>query len=488
MKGLASLPLRDDRPAHTRALMIARLAIVLYLVELLLNMTRPRVLPDEPALSIFYELPAGLGKMPGFAGSLDRLLSMPRAVFWCTLAGIVAGVVIQVAAAVLRRSGRRSVAPTWLTLGCLLLPFGLLSLVVVVEYFPLVLACVPSTALVLLLLRGGVRFARVPWAALSAAFAWGALIVFGLGRAYSGLAFGTLFGYLGKSSRTDISRFAENQFRTIDLLIVHLSVVDALAVAGGVALLFLLFRHRVTDAVSGLVLGAAVGLGFNFVESALYMKIYGSLGGMLGSTGGFEYWIRQSIGLLGGQVAYGALLGAGLGVAARARRRRGLIATAAVVGAIGGATASEILSGWLSGLVRDHVEVGSALDVLVVSPVLWLLPQLPLISLTLALLVHGLRARAPALRAAVAKEVAAGPAITQAEVPVLTSPALRLWAVVGAWRWRGWRAARALHRLHSVQLDLAGHHVQDAPTDTAHADELRARIARLKGVPPEVTP
>lgn len=487
MKGLASLPLRNDRPAHTRALMIARIAIVLYLVELLLNMTRPRVLPDEPALSIFYELPAGLGKMPGFAGSLDRLLSMPRAVFWCTLAGIVAGVVVQIVAAVLRRSERGSVALTWLTLGCLLLPFGLLSLVVVVEYFPLVLACVPSTALVLLLLRGGVRFARVPLAALLAAFAWGALIVFGLGRAYSGLAFGTLFGYLGKSSLTDISRLAENQFRTIDLLIVHLSVVDALAVAGGVVLLFLLFRHRVTDAVSGLVLGAAVGLGFNFVESALYMKIYGSLGGILGSTGGFEYWIRQSIGLLGGQVAYGALLGAGLGVAARARRR-GLIATAAVVGAIGGATASELLSGWLSGLVRDHIEVGSALDVLVVSPFLWLLPQLPLIALAVALLVRGLRARAPALRTAVAEEVAAGPAITQAEVPVLTSPALRLWAVVGTWRWHGWRAARTLHRLHSVQLDLASHHVQNDPTDSAHADELRARIARLKGVPPEVTP
>ncbi|MYT32906.1 MULTISPECIES: PrsW family glutamic-type intramembrane protease [unclassified Streptomyces] len=508
------MPIRNDQLAHTRALLIARIALVLYLVELLLNLTRPRVMPGEPSLSIFYKAPSGLDKMPGFADSLDRLLSMPRAVFWCLLAGIAAGVVLQIVAAVTtRRSDRRPVVLTWLTLGCLLLPFGLLSLVVVIEYVPVTLACVPSTVCVLLLLRGGVRFARVPLAALLAAFGWGALIVFGLGRAYSGLAFGTIFGYLGQSSLTDISRFAHNQFRSIDLLLAHLSVVDALAIAGGVVLLFLLFRHRVTDAVSGLILGAAVGLGFNFVESILYIKIYGSLGDMLGSSGGFAYWIRQSVGLLGGQVACGALLGAGLGVAARARQR-GLVAAAAVVAAIGATTGADILSGWLSGQLRDQVDVGSTLDVLVVSPALWLLPQLPFIALAVVLLARGLRARAPALKAAVAKEVAAGSAITQAEVPVLVSPVLRLWAVAGTWRWHGRRAALALHRLHSVQLDLASQHVRTAPASGSQAegqasgqagehageradlqtavqqmDELRARIARLKGgQQPEVTP
>jgi hypothetical protein len=51
------LILRGDAMAAARALLIARLAIGLYLVELLLNLTRPRILPNEPALTIFWQLP-----------------------------------------------------------------------------------------------------------------------------------------------------------------------------------------------------------------------------------------------------------------------------------------------------------------------------------------------------------------------------------------------------------------------------------------------
>ncbi|MER6105438.1 hypothetical protein ABT115_24820 [Streptomyces sp. NPDC001832] len=58
---------------------------------------------------------------------------MPRFVFWTVLAGIVAGVAIQIFAAVTRQSDRRLAKLTWLTLGCLLLPFGLIPLTVVIE-------------------------------------------------------------------------------------------------------------------------------------------------------------------------------------------------------------------------------------------------------------------------------------------------------------------------------------------------------------------
>lgn len=493
MRGLTSLPpFRDDRLTRARALLIARIAIVLYLLELLLNLTRPHVLADETALSIFYKLPKGFSKQSGFSGSLERLLNMPRFVFWTVLAGIVAGVAIQIFAAVTRQSDRRLAKLTWLTLGCLLLPFGLIPLSVVIEYAPLALACLPGTVFVLLLLHSGVRFVRVPPTVLLAAFGWGALIVFGLGRAYTGLAFGTLFGYLGKPALTDSSRLMTAEFRVIDLVIVHISIVNTLAVAAGVVLLLMLFRHRVTDAVTGLTLGAAVGLGYNFVESILFIKIYGTFGGILGSSGGFEYWIRQSIGLLGGQVTFGALLGAGLGVAAKARQR-GLVATAAIVAAIGGTTAMETLSGWLSGRVESHVDRGSALDTLVISPLLWLLLQLPFMALVVTLLIRGLRERAVALRAAVTEEAAtrsAGSAIAAGEVRVLVSPVLRFWAAVSTWRWYGRESALALHRLQSAQLELASWRVQQDPDPaiSAKGDELRSRVWALKGVRPEVTP
>ena len=488
MTGPRPLPMRDDPLARARALLIARLAIVLYIVELLLNLIRPHLLPDEPTLSIFY-------KMPGDSGSLGRLLSTPRLVFWIVLAGIVAGAAVQIYAALTRGKaaddgGRRAVTLTWITLGCLLLPFGLISLTVVFAFFPITLLCLPSTALVLLLLRAVVRFGRLSWAALLIAFGWGALIVFGLGRAYTSLAFGTLYGYLGPKAGTDLSGFTKGLSQTMNLLIVHLSVANALVIAAGVALLLMLLRHRVTDAVTGLVLGAAVGLGYNFVESILFIKIYGTLGAFFGPTGGFEYWIRQSIGVLGGQVTFGALIGAGLGAAVGAQRRGKVIAGGLLAG-IGGATGAETLSGWLAGRVSGHAEVGSTLDTLVISPFFWLLPQLPFLALAVALLVTGLRSRAGLLRDALAAEITAAGPITAAEVPVLAAPGLRFWALVSTWRSYGRSTALALHRLQSAQLDLAGWRAGRNPeTDTetgtepetgAEGDKLRARVMQGKG-------
>ncbi|UUU29828.1 PrsW family glutamic-type intramembrane protease [Streptomyces sp. CA-210063] len=485
MKGSHSPLLRDDPLVRARALLIARTAIAVYLVELLLNLSRPHLLPDEPALSIFYDL-------PGSSGSFGRLLSTPELVFWIVLVGIVVGAGIQIFAAVTARrqggasdGGRRAIALTWFTLGCLLLPFGLISLTVVFEFFPIALLCVPSTVLVLLLLRAVVRFGAVSWTALLLAFAWGALIVFGLGRAYTSLAFGTVYGYLGPSADTDfsgvtdLSAFTKGLDHTIDLLIVHLGVVNECIVAAGVVLLLTLLRHRITDAVTGLVLGAAIGLGHTFVESVLIIKLYGSLGVFFGPTSGFEYWIRQSIGLLGGPVTFGALIGAGFGAAVGAQRR-GRLVVASLVAAIGGAIAAEVLSGWLAGEVSGHVEVGSAFDTLVVSPFFWLLPQLPFIALAVALLVTGLRSRALVLRNAVVAETTAEGPITEAEAPVLVSPVLRFWAVVSTWRVYGRSTALALHRLQSAQLELASWRVRQDPETEAEGDELRARVIRGK--------
>lgn len=213
-------------------------------------------------------------------------------------------------------------------------------------------------------------------------------------------------------------------------------------------------------------------------------------------TGGFEYWIRQSIGLVGGPVTFGALLGAGLGLAAQARRRgqRVLIAGAGLLAAAGGAVGTELLSPWLFKLAAPHIEVGGPADTLLVSPFLWLLVQLPFIVLALMLLRNGACARAAAARAAVPEAV--GEAITEREVPFLVDPALRLWAVASTWRRHGGHAALALSRLQSAQLDLAAWRWwQGARSDPNQAqkegEKLHARVILLKspsGAVPETTP
>lgn len=480
--------------ARERALLITRVVIVLYLVEVLLNLMRPHVLPHEPTLSIFQTL-------PGSARLFARLLDTPREVFWCMLAGIAAGVVIEAYVAITRPQGRRAVVVTWAMLGVLLGPFTLISLVVIGLYPVFALACVPSTAFALWLLHISQRFAGVRRPVLLAAFAWGALVVFSVGRAYSGLGFGTIYGYIaGKISAANFSGLDTSLWRVLSLVILHLSVVNELMIAAGALLLLLMFRHRRIDMVTGLVLGAAIGLGYNFVESAMFIQIYGSLGSFLGTTGGFEYWIRQSIGLLAGQVTFGALIGAGIGIVfqTRQRERRRLIAGAALVTGTGGAVAAEIVSGWLSHLVQEHVTSGGALDTLVISPLLWLLPQAPFIIVAALLLAAGWRVRGKAARAAITAEAGdGGEAITEPEVPYLADPGLRLWTVAGTWRRHGRDAALALHRLQSAQLDLAAWRWQqltDSEQDLAaqeEGDALRAKVIRLKTAAaprPAVTP
>ncbi|MFC5187512.1 PrsW family glutamic-type intramembrane protease [Actinomadura harenae] len=472
----AAEPPREDSPARDRALLFARVTIALYLLELLLNLMRPHLSPNEPTLSIFV-------RDPGASGSLGRLLSMPKAVFWTVVAGIVLGAALQVYARITRPEGRREAALVWATVAVLLGPFALLALTVVFSYPGDALLCVPGTAFVLAVLHLGQRFGRVPLTLLAAAFGWGALIVFGLGRAFSGLALGTIGGYLlprptsSGSALDDLNALGgqvRDQFRMIDLAVLHLFVVNALAVAAGVVVLLLLLRHRVVDVVTGFVLGAATGLGCAFVESVLFIRLYGSLTFVNGATGGFEYWIRQSIGLLGGSVLFGALLGGGLALALTGpRENRTRTVLAAFATAVGGTAGSETLAGWLSKITHEHLSAGGTFDTLIASPALWLLPQLPFAVVAVLLLVTGLRARAATARTAILARAEPGGPITSVEAYFLADPPLRLWTLAGTWKRHGPAAALAVYRLQCAQLDLAS-------SDPEAGGPLRAKVMRLK--------
>ncbi|MEU5347375.1 PrsW family glutamic-type intramembrane protease [Streptomyces sp. NPDC020766] len=485
----------DNRPvleldvavARGWALLVARLAIGLYLVELLLNLTRPKVFPDEPALTIF-EFP-GEDALSSALGGLGSMYDVPRAAFWGVLTGITVGIVLQVIAARGPSEGRRATVLAWVTLAALLGSFSLFSLFFILKSPLIALACVPTSAFALWLMHRCQWFARLPVPMLLTTFGWGALVQFGLGRACTSLASGTIYGHLGKDMDSELGFQLSDIYRATDLALLHLSVVNQLAGAAGIVLLLMMFRHRVTDVVTGLVLGAATGLGYNFSESVLFIRLWGDLTGQFnGATGGFEYWIRQGAGLFGGQVVCGALLGAGIGLAAgvRGRGRRGGIVAAGLVAAVGAAVANETLAAWFSKLAHGHVDIGGTFDTLVISPALWLAPQVPFFVVCVLLLRSGLRERAAAARQAVTAEAAAGGVIAAREVPFLVDPALRFWTLVSTWRRHGHDAALALRRFQRAQLEVAGWLWQRARADEVpgaeerEGAELREKVLRLR--------
>jgi hypothetical protein len=267
------------------------------------------------------------------------------------------------------------------------------------------------------------------------------------------------------------------------VLVVHIAVLGELMLGAGTLLVLLMFRHRVTDAVSGIVVGAATGLGYSLVESAIFIKLYGLLAPINGATSTFEYWIRQWATLATGRVAFGAMLGAAIGIAwnLRSTRDKRLVAGLGVLAAVGADLGSEIVSAWLAQSVGGPR--GSFVDTVILSPLWLLLVEVPFFLVVLAILRSANRERAAAAAVAVPAEAATGGgAITEPEVPVLVDPALRLWLVVTAWRRLGPQHVRGLLRLHSAQLDLAGWRWQEQQgrAEPAEGDRLRAQVMRLK--------
>src|SRR5258708_24381832 len=77
-------------------------------------------------------------------------------------------------------------------------------------------------------------------------------------------------------------------------------------------------RDDFDDVVDGIVYGAAVGLGFNFLESVAYMtNIYSIFNpeGIGWEAAGIQWYARQVLGLFFGHATYTAFIRAGLGVA-----------------------------------------------------------------------------------------------------------------------------------------------------------------------------
>lgn len=424
---------------------------------------------------------AVLGDELGHATAVGQL---PTAflVLHLAMAVAVAAIIAVVVVVRLRPSaGRdrsRRIARAVIT-ALLLSPFAVLSAGVL--KFPLtMLICAPSTALGLWAVHRMQRFRRIPVRLLLAGFGWGALVAAGFAGSVVNLFRKTVLAVLIQVEGVGMTagRFVGVLHKSNVATMIYAGVWEELAKAAGVAMVLLLLRRQVDGLVTGLVLGAACGLGFNFVETVAYMTADSS-------GAAHQYYMRQSIGLLAAHTAFAAIAGAGIGAIRQLTQKRARVITGGLVAAVGGHMASNVLFAWYGQNKRQWIDPSPLVDSLVLQPVVLIVAQAPFVIAYLALLHIGLRGQAGGLSHQLAAEARARTgAVAPVEVTMLLSPGRRLWLKVVLLRRHGLAAWRNTSRLHAAQLELATArwHLARSEADplAEGIDVLRERVRSLK--------
>jgi len=332
-------------------------------------------------------------------------------------------------------------------------------------------ACLPTTAFGLLVVRRLDRNEKEPWRLVLAAAVWGAivatsLVILGEG-AWQQVSFQTLVPGPGLEASLALSA----------------GLFEELAKGVAVLLLFLVMRDEFDDVVDGIVYGAAVGLGFNFMESISYMTyVYSVFGDGQGAyAAGFQWYARQVLGLFFGHASYTALIGAGIGIARQLASRRAQLLS--------------IASGWLIAIAAHFswdawltfFPISHSLLAIVEVHLRTFLMEGPYVAMVAVLLMLGLRLEGRALARQLAAEASTGlGAVQPHEVPLLASPWQRFRA-----RWQamdrggGFRAYARVARLQNAQLDLAmerWHRERKEIDEPLEAENLlRQRVLALRG-------
>jgi protease PrsW len=331
-------------------------------------------------------------------------------------------------------------------------------------------ACIPTTAFGLFVVRRIDRNEKEPWRLVLVAAAWGAIVATSLviwGESYwEAVAVRTLVPGPGLDASRAFSA----------------GLLEELGKGTAVLLLFLVMRNEFDDVVDGIVYGAAVGLGFNFMESITYMTNLYSIFSPEGSGGiaaGFQWYARQGLGLFMGHATYTAFVGAGIGIARQLPSRRQKV-VAIVTGFVVAIAAHFSWDAWLTffpiqssvfGLIEVHLRT--------------IVMTGPFTAGVVALLVLGLRSESVALAEQLRQEAAVGTgAVLPEEVEILTSPWRRFRERMHALDRRGVGAYLRLARLQAAQLDLAmerwHRERQELDTPLEAEDELRGQILTLR--------
>jgi RsiW-degrading membrane proteinase PrsW (M82 family) len=331
-------------------------------------------------------------------------------------------------------------------------------------------ACLPTTAFGLLALRAIDRNEKEPWRLVLVAAAWGAVVATSLviwaESLWQTIAIRTLVPGPGLDVSTAFSA----------------GILEELAKGSAVVLLFLVMRNEFDDVVDGIIYGAAVGLGFNFMESVSYMtNLYAIFApeGVGSYAAGFQWYARQVLGLFFGHATYTAFVGAGVGIARQLPDvRRKVIAIAA--GFLVAIAAHFAWDAWLTLFPIEKSAVG-----IIEIHLRTLIMTGPFTAAVLALLFLGLHIESRALAEQFRKEAATGMgSITPEEVSILMNPWQRFRQRLRALRRGGLRAYFALARLQTAQIDLAmerwHRERQEVETPLDAEEELRRRVLALR--------
>jgi RsiW-degrading membrane proteinase PrsW (M82 family) len=332
------------------------------------------------------------------------------------------------------------------------------------------LACLPTTAFGLLVVRRMDRNHKEPWRLVLVSAAWGAIVA-------------TSLVVWGETIWEQSAQHALVPGPGLDTSLAFMAgVLEELAKGTAVLLLFLIMRNEFDDVVDGIVYGAAVGLGFNFLESISYMtNLYSIFNaeGFGAAAAAIQWYGRQVLGLFFGHATYTAYIGAGIGVARQLPNMRQKIFSivAGFVIAIAGHFAWDAWATFFPvqntffGLVEIHLRT--------------LIMNGPFTAGLIALLVFGIRYEGLNLLNQMHKEAATGRgAILPEEVPILASPWNRLRTRLQAFSRAGLRGYLKVSRLQTAQLDLAmerWHRERkeiDTPLDAEQ--QLRQRVMDLR--------
>jgi len=332
------------------------------------------------------------------------------------------------------------------------------------------LACIPTTAFGLFVVRRMDRNEKEPWRLVLVAAAWGAIVATSLviwaETIWDQVAQQTLVPGPGLDASTAFSA----------------GLLEELAKGLAVVLLFLVMRNDFDDVVDGIVYGAAVGLGFNFLESIAYMtNLYAIFNpdGLGWYAAGLQWYGRQVLGLFFGHATYTAFIGAGLGIARQLpnKRQKGFAIVSGFLVAIAGHFSWDAwvqffpIDNTLFGLVEMHLRT--------------LIMTGPFTAALIALLIFGIRYEAMGLVDQFKKEAATGAgAILPEDVPILASPWRRLKQRLRALQRSGLRAYLEVARLQTAQLDLAmerwHRERQEIDMPLEAEDALRRRVIELR--------
>lgn len=332
------------------------------------------------------------------------------------------------------------------------------------------LACLPTTVFGVLVLRALDRNETEPWRLVLLAVAWGAVVATSLVIWAEGLWQAVAIRTLVPGPGLDVS----TAFSA--------GILEELAKGSAVVLLFLVVRNEFDDVVDGIIYGAAVGLGFNFMESISYMtNLYAILSpeGVGGEAAGFQWYARQGLGLFFGHATYTAFVGAGIGIARQLPdvRKKVIAVAAGFIVAIAGHFSWDA---WLGAFPVDKSSfaiVEIHMRTLVING--------PFTAAVLALLFAGVYMEGRALAGQFRKEAAlGGGAILPEEVAILTNAWQRFQQRVRAAARGGLRAYLLVARLQSGQIDLAmqrwhreRNEIDDPPEED---DRLRSRVIALR--------